>query len=199
MSFEEKAPARASRSVVRVMKLTVKTVKNAVYTVDAEPTDSILAIKERLHTTHGVGEASSQRLIHQGRIISDDTHTVADLSLREGDFLVLMVKGGGSAPASASISASAPAQAPTAPAPASAPAPAPPEEVQPAERQYSPEDEEKLSNLCAMGFPREQAVAALAAAYGNADRAVTFEDQALLLVSALCAHTMLATSTKLIL
>jgi UV excision repair protein Rad23 len=42
------------------------------------------------------------------------------------------------------------------------------------QQRFSPEDEEKLSMLEAMGFPREMAVAALRAAFGDADRAVQY-------------------------
>jgi len=57
-------------------------------------------------------------------------------------------------------------------APSPAPAPAPPAPVE--QQHFSPAEEEKLSMLEAMGFPREMAVAALRAAFGDADRAVQY-------------------------
>jgi hypothetical protein len=153
-----------------MVKITVKTVKKDQYEIDVDPSDTVQALKERLASSYGVGDPSSQRLIHQGKIIGNDSFTVSELSLKEGDFLVLMVKAPAAAPAApAPVPAPAPAPAP-APSPSPAPAPAPPVEQQ----RFSPADEEKLSMLEAMGFPREMAVAALRAAFGDADRAVQY-------------------------
>jgi UV excision repair protein RAD23 len=52
----------------------------------------------------------------------------------------------------------------------SAPAVAPPTPAAPA----NPFSDELLSNITAMGFPRDQAIAALRAAFGNPDRAVEY-------------------------
>ena len=91
-----------------MVKITVKTVKKDQYEIDVDHSDTVQALKERLASSYGVGDPSSQRLIHQGKIIGNDSFTVSELSLKEGDFLVLMVKAPAAAPA-------APA-APTAPA-----------------------------------------------------------------------------------
>ena len=71
-------------------KLTVKTVKSGAFEVEVETTTTVLGVKELLHSVHNQDPPASQRLIYQGRVLTDAL-TLAEVGVRESDFLVLMV------------------------------------------------------------------------------------------------------------
>ena len=72
------------------MQLTVRTVKKEEYTIEVETTATILACKEKLTAEKGIVEPSGQRLIYQGRVLTDAL-TLAEVGVRDTDFLVLML------------------------------------------------------------------------------------------------------------
>lgn len=78
------------------------------------------------------------------------------------------------APAVAEPPAAAPPAAPEAPAAAPAPSATPVEPAVPAPPEFAPDHEAAISNLCEMGFPRDEVIAAMRAAFMNADRAVEY-------------------------
>ena len=96
------------------MKLSVKTLKGDLFHIEAEGTDTVLNLKEKIATLYEEYPADRQKLIHGGKVLKD-TETVTEKGLTETDFLVIMI----SKPA-----APKPVAAP-APAPAPVPAPAP--------------------------------------------------------------------------
>ena len=101
------------------MQLTVRTVASGNYELLAELTETVLGIKEKLSSQHNAGPAANMRLIYQGRVLTDPL-TLAEVGMRESEFLVLMITkpkaGDGAAPT-----------APTAtPSAEPSPAPAPP-------------------------------------------------------------------------
>ncbi|KAJ1561687.1 hypothetical protein HK405_003152 [Cladochytrium tenue] len=110
------------------MKLSVKTLQQKVFSVEVEPETKVLEIKQKIEASQQFPIAQ-QKLIHSGKILTDDT-TVADAKIKETDFVVVMVTKPKPAPPTAS-SSSAPAPAPAAPVapaettPAAPPAPAP--------------------------------------------------------------------------
>lgn len=126
---------------------------------------------------------ASQKLIALGKIMENEK-TLADYKVKEGSFLVVMVtkpkkpkkpkeepKPTESATAQASTepadapmaSESAPAQTPSAPAqPATAPA------------ALNEDQEASIAEMETMGFPREECLAALRAAFFNKERAVEY-------------------------
>ena len=55
------------------------TVKKDQYDLDVEITTSLLTVKERLHAEKGLPEPASQRLIYQGRVLTD-TLTLAEVN-----------------------------------------------------------------------------------------------------------------------
>ena len=75
------------------MKIVVRTVKSGNYDLEAVPTDTLMTLKTKLSETHGLGAVATLRLIFQGRVLSDDTLTVAELGIKDGEFIVLMITG----------------------------------------------------------------------------------------------------------
>jgi len=158
------------------MKIKVKTVKGEQYEIDVDGSDKISAVKANIEKTHSLGDASAMKLIYAGKILTDE-QSVAETSINENDFLVLMVSKvkPPSKPAPAEAETPRPEQ-PGAAAPAAAAAAPPP---RPAERGALPAmlggpSEETITQLCDMGFERSQVLAALNAAFGNAERAVEY-------------------------
>jgi UV excision repair protein Rad23 len=185
------------------MRVKLKTLKNVVVDLDLPTDTSVQKIKEAgAASEHGKSEGwdpEGMKLIYQGKIM-DNAKDMASYNVTEDDFMVVMAAkakkpaASEAAPAAAAAAAAiaatspspepaaspAPASAPAAPAPATAPAapaPAPtpaPAPAPAAEQQLLPEHEASVSNLCDMGFPRDAVMAAMRAAYMNADRAVEY-------------------------
>jgi len=165
------------------MKIDLKTIKGVTFSVEAAPDMLVGKVKE-LAASSDIGtkdgwEAEGMKLIFQGKVL-DNSCDLASYSIKEGDFMVVMAskpKKPAAVPAPAPAPAPVPAPAPPAstptPAPAPAPSPAPaPEAAPPAE--FAPEHAASIQSLCDMGFPREMVIAAMRAAFMNADRAVEY-------------------------
>ncbi|CAK8574098.1 unnamed protein product [Lathyrus sativus] len=138
------------------MKVFVKTLKGTHFEIEVTPQDTISEVKKNIETVQGVDvyPAAQQMLIHQGKVLKDDT-TLEENKVAENSFLVIMLSknktksGEGSTasntpPAKAPLTSSAPTSTPTvsvspqvpaavatqpasvaAPSPAPAPTPAP--------------------------------------------------------------------------
>ncbi|KAI9224524.1 hypothetical protein BC828DRAFT_373190 [Blastocladiella britannica] len=177
------------------MKLTVKTLAQKAIVLDVEPTTTVGDLKQMLSASQGF-DVASQKLIYSGKILID-AQTVDELKVKEQDFMVVMVAkakptstaaSSAAAPAPAPVpatpapaSAAAPAVAPAAPAPAAAPAhpaptPATPTPAAPADPSFAMGSafNAAVENMIEMGYPREQVVAAMRAAYNNPDRAFEY-------------------------
>ncbi|KAI0255161.1 hypothetical protein BJV78DRAFT_1273745 [Lactifluus subvellereus] len=177
------------------MKITVKTLQQKVFQIEADPTDTVSDLKEKIKDQQG-HPVEAQKIIYSGKVLSDD----------KTDFLVLMVSKPKSTPvASASTNVPSPVSAPSPPNPAGStsaapvapaasqteaavsstppatpPAP-PPAEVPPAEApalgaSFLSGDalQTTIRNMEEMGFPRDQLLRALRASYNNPDRAVEY-------------------------
>ncbi|XP_071914657.1 ubiquitin receptor RAD23d isoform X2 [Coffea arabica] len=136
------------------MKVSVKTLKGTHFQIEVKPDDSVADVKRIIETIQGsdVYPAAQQMLIHQGKVLKDDT-TLEENKVAENSFIVIMLtknkvstSGGSSGttantaqPATAAAQATQPVTAPQASAtnvsppqtapestPAPAPAPAPP-------------------------------------------------------------------------
>ncbi|KAK5688184.1 UV excision repair protein rad23 [Elasticomyces elasticus] len=177
------------------MKLTFKDLKQQRFTIDAEPTETISAVKQKISTEKG-WEPSTQKLIYSGKILQDD-NTIESYKIEEKGFIVCMTSKPKAAPKPAAepstpakpASASTPAPPP---APAAAPASStsqPPATPSPAGASAVPSStnfndpsalalgEQRsaaISNMEAMGFPRDQIDRAMRAAFFNPDRAVEY-------------------------
>ncbi|KAH7339476.1 hypothetical protein B0J17DRAFT_751980 [Rhizoctonia solani] len=186
------------------MKITFKTLQQKQFQVDAEPSDTVLQLKQKVKDAQG-HLVEQQKLIYSGKILGDDK-TVESLGIKEKDFLVVMVSKPKAAPAASTSATPAPAAAPvpSAPAdstPAPAPAPAAPAEdvtmasatetSAPAASTPAPVAQpaafgdtssfvaggalqSAIENMMSMGFERDQIMRALKASFNNPDRAVDY-------------------------
>ncbi|TDH68730.1 hypothetical protein CCR75_007960 [Bremia lactucae] len=71
------------------MKLTVKTLQGVSFPLDAEPTNSVSAVKQKIEELQKFPVAQ-QKLIHAGKVLRDDS-TLAEYNVKDNDFLVVMV------------------------------------------------------------------------------------------------------------
>ncbi|KAK0943128.1 UV excision repair protein rad23 [Friedmanniomyces endolithicus] len=179
------------------MKLTFKDLKQQKFTIDAEPTETIGAVKQKISTEKG-WEPSQQKLIYSGKILQDD-NTIESYKIEEKGFIVCMTSKPKPAPKAAAAEpstpakavstpsvppapvaapASAPAQPPAtpSPAPASTASTAPPSATfnDPSALALGEQRSAAIANMEAMGFPRDQIDRAMRAAFFNPDRAVEY-------------------------
>ena len=70
------------------MKLTFKDLKQQKFTIEAEPTETIGAVKEKISSEKGWA-SSTQKLIYSGKILQDD-NTIESYKIEEKGFIVCM-------------------------------------------------------------------------------------------------------------
>ncbi|KAF2168041.1 hypothetical protein M409DRAFT_36448 [Zasmidium cellare ATCC 36951] len=177
------------------MKLTFKDLKQQKFTIDAEPSETIGQVKEKISAEKG-WETSTQKLIYSGKILQDD-NTIESYKIEEKGFIVCMTSKPKAAPSKAS-EPSTPAKTAGTPAPPAAPAQSapsttsqPPATPSPAPASTAATTEGSsfndpsalamgeqraaaISGMEAMGFPRDQIDRAMRAAFFNPDRAVEY-------------------------
>jgi UV excision repair protein RAD23 len=173
----------------------VKLLNGTLFNVPAEPSDTILAVKERLFASNAELQVDKQRLLFQGKT-PKDTDTLAEIAYNPEMFIVCMVKKDKAAapapaaaaaaaapaaaasaspakvaaPSAAAAAASTPAAAPAAAAPPRAPAAATPAPA--AQNFATPEAVASLQEFSGAGAA--ECTAALNAAQGNMDLAFQF-------------------------
>ncbi|KAI5819952.1 XPC-binding domain-containing protein [Pyronema omphalodes] len=185
------------------MKLTFKDLKQQKFTLDAEPSDTIAQVKEKIfkHKEDSKEwDPSLQKLIYSGKILADDK-TVEFYKVEEKGFIVCMLAKPKPAPAAAPAAAAPAAAAPpatpaqtrtvappSAPAPAAAaapardaapatPSPAPAVSAafnDPSALALGPQLNAAINGMMEMGFPRDAITRAMRAAFNNPDRAVEY-------------------------
>lgn len=185
------------------MKLTFKDLKQQKFTIDAEPSETIGAVKAKISQEKG-WEPATQKLIYSGKILQDD-NTIESYKIEEKGFIVCMTSKPKAPPApkpaAPAAEPSTPAQvvstpaAPAAPAqtttttaanPPASPSPAPPSAPtttrttessnfnDPSALAMGEQRAAAIANMEAMGFPRDQIDRAMRAAFFNPDRAVQY-------------------------
>lgn len=181
------------------MKLTFKDLKQQKFVIDAEPSETVGQVKDRIFEEKG-WDVVQQKLIYSGKILQDDK-TIESYSIEEKGFIVCMVskpKTTPSAPTPSQSGPSTPARAVTS-TPAAPPALAPPSSVAgpPAPTTPSPaapvdptarpgtfndpsallmgtQSDPAIAQMEAMGFARNDVERAMRAAFFNPDRAVEY-------------------------
>ncbi|KAL9007233.1 MAG: hypothetical protein Q9188_000036 [Gyalolechia gomerana] len=180
------------------MKLTFKDLKQQKFEIEAEPSETIGTVKEKISKEKG-WEASQQKLIYSGKILQD-ANTVESYNIEEKGFIVCMYSKPKATPAGSSSTAKAPSTPapstaqtpvpPAAPAPTSntttdapaTPSPAPAASAateagnfnDPSALTLGPQRDAAVQNMESMGFPRVEIDRAMRAAYFNPDRAVEY-------------------------
>ncbi|CAH9091509.1 unnamed protein product [Cuscuta europaea] len=91
------------------MKIFVKTLKGAQFTIEVKPDDTVSNVKKTIETVKGsdVYPAAQQMLIHQGKVLKDAT-TVEENKVAENSFVVIMLSKNKTPAGEASSTQSAP-------------------------------------------------------------------------------------------
>ncbi len=71
-------------------KISIKTLKGELFQVEAEPTESIGDLKNKIVGEKSDLPAERQKLIHAGKVLKDDQN-IGDLGISESDFIVCMI------------------------------------------------------------------------------------------------------------
>ncbi|ETN40268.1 UV excision repair protein Rad23 [Cyphellophora europaea CBS 101466] len=171
--------------------------KQQKFSIEAEPSDTIAQVKEKVAAEKG-WEASSQKLIYSGKVLAD-ANTVESYKIEEKGFIVCMITKPKAAPAPKPAPPATPAQPASTPAqpaapqqqpaPAASNPPATPTPAQPAtgaapagSAQFNDpsamlignRNESTIREMEAMGFGRPEIERALRAAFYNPDRAIEY-------------------------
>ncbi|OII75036.1 uncharacterized protein cubi_03146 [Cryptosporidium ubiquitum] len=168
------------------MKIKVRTVQNTEMEVEVEVDYSIEKVKQAIQALNPVMEASRLKLIFAGRILND-SHTVQDVGIKDGERLVVLLSKGASQKAAESHqnkqnNVSTESNANTEPATGIPPSNSqnqlgisdPSIDSRASTLLTGPELEETIANIVNMGFERELVVRAMRAAFNNPDRAVEY-------------------------
>ncbi|KAJ4842989.1 Ubiquitin receptor RAD23c [Turnera subulata] len=92
------------------MKVFVKTLKGTNFEIEVKPEDTVGDVKKNIESAQGadVYPAAQQMLIHQGKVLKDDT-TLDENKVEENSFIVIMVTKPKPASAGASTASATPA------------------------------------------------------------------------------------------
>jgi UV excision repair protein RAD23 len=181
------------------MRILIQTLKSTKHPLEVAETDSIAAVKQRIHSELHLGEPPEMKLIYLGKVLAADGQTLAEAKIKANETIVVMIsklkkpaQPAAATPAPAAAAVSTPAAAPTpVAAPAAQPTPAavtvaPPPAAAPAAAaavaalaastvQMGDAQQESILQLMSMaGCSHQQAADAMRAAFGNPDRAAEY-------------------------
>ncbi|OAP61288.1 UV excision repair protein Rad23 [Fonsecaea erecta] len=181
------------------MKLSFRDLKQQKFTIDAEPSDTIAQVKEKITAEKG-WESSQQKLIYAGKVLAD-ANTVESYKIEEKGFIVCMISKPKAAPAAKSGTPSTPAPSTSTSTPAAPVAPQPNQSTAASNQPSTPtpaqstapasaaagsgfndpsaflmgtRNESTIREMEAMGFARPEIDRALRAAFFNPDRAIEY-------------------------
>ncbi|KAI8318535.1 UV excision repair protein Rad23 [Martensiomyces pterosporus] len=178
------------------MKITLKTLQQKSFQIEAEPTDTIKDVKAKVEASQGF-PAGTQKLIYSGKILTD-TQTVDEIKITEKDFMVVMTVKPKPAQRTVSVAAESNAEPATPSPPArtqqpstsSAAGQAGSASLAEAASEGATEQQQgagighsfisgelyetAIANMIDMGYSREQCVKAMRASFNNPDRAVEY-------------------------
>jgi len=183
------------------MKLTFKDLKQQKFIIEADPSETIREVKEKIFQEKG-WDVAQQKLIYSGKILQD-ANTIVSYNIEEKGFIVCMVSKPKNAPSTLTAAPSQPPSTPpktVASTPAAPPAPGPssisagpaaPMTPSPADPSASSREggasfndpsallmggqsEGAVAQMEAMGFPRSEIDRAMRAAFYNPDRAIEY-------------------------
>lgn len=91
------------------MKVSVKTLKGTHFQIEVKPEDTVADVKKTIETSQGseIYPASQQMLIHQGKVLKDDT-TLEENKVAENSFIVVMLSKNKVSTSGASTTSAAP-------------------------------------------------------------------------------------------
>jgi UV excision repair protein RAD23 len=72
------------------MKISIKTLQGKPTELDVNETDTLADVKKKISTQMNVDPAS-QKLIHYGKVMTDENKKLAEYGVKDKDFLVLMI------------------------------------------------------------------------------------------------------------
>jgi len=179
------------------MKILLRTLKRETFSLEVQPEDTVGSVKDKIEAQYK-HQTSWQKLIFAGQILADDK-PLSSYGIKENDFLVLMVK----KPREADSPKEPERKETLAPPPTPTPQPEKPREPESEKKAEEKKTEtekteekkegskpidqtaastlltgsayeQMVSQICDMGFPRDEVIAALRASFNNPDRAVEY-------------------------
>jgi len=162
-------PTETIETEVQSAEITFKTIAQEVFKLTLPLSITVGAIKEQIFKDKGENfEIERQKLIYSGKVL-DYLQTLEDVKVDEKKFVVVVVS-------------KKKAKQPIYPSSSSSNVSIPKTEYTPANVQtplstgltVTPEQEEKITMICGMGYERDQTIKALRSASWNTDRAVKY-------------------------
>ncbi|MDR3737345.1 MAG: ubiquitin-like protein [Acidobacteriaceae bacterium] len=72
------------------MKISIKTLQGKPTELEVSETDTLADIKAKIAVQLSI-EPTNQKLIHYGKVMSEETKKLVDYGVKDKDFLVLMI------------------------------------------------------------------------------------------------------------
>eukprot|EP01012_Entosiphon_sulcatum_P047394 TRINITY_DN6431_c0_g2_i1.p1 TRINITY_DN6431_c0_g2~~TRINITY_DN6431_c0_g2_i1.p1 ORF type:complete len:390 (-),score=91.08 TRINITY_DN6431_c0_g2_i1:10-1179(-) len=183
------------------MKISIKTLAGALSQVETSPEATIAQLKQTIAAEQGYA-TEGMKLIHKGKVLTDEM-TVESVAVTDGDFFVIVGKKAAVVPQKQATEEPKPQPTP-APAPTPVTAPEAPKQEAESTPSSTPQPaaqatndphlpqpaaggadaasafltgdvlESTVNSIVDMGFPRDQVLRAMRAAFNNPDRAVEY-------------------------